>query len=531
MGALAVAVGYGLGEVFVPRPGWWDDNAILDADYPNARFRWDGQSFADEASFNAGIGGSKSGLQRVIGPYVDPAAPELIVNGDFSGGTLANWASVLNGSSSVSVVSGAAQVTSDGSTGNGVGGAGMTQGFATVLDKAYRIVFSTTSAGTISTRIGAVASPTSPGAIAKNLGPGLSTLSTWSAYGATSYLYPYRGGVGVSAIDNISVKECRPFKNFVQGGVTARVRGTTPAAAAGTKVALALSHVHDTEEAQRVYLAYSASGELHVFASYQGNTVADLNLGAVAVSTPFDVWLTATTNDFAAMLNDGVAVGDLSGGLPGFGAMFVGRDTLGNNWDGSELRVQVYAGGGKARMYGLVDRTIHFEGDSFAGGAYTVLLPRTLNTTMARPVYNTGVGGNTIDQITARLIAAPADIRAKTTVVWDGDQNGIISIADYCDKLATAFTALGHGRFVVIPPCTNYGQSDVSQELAIRDEMLRRWPGNMLDWRNFLILAAPNGSPMSSMFANLPTDTTHLSQEAMELCATAISDFLVAKGW
>ena len=124
MGALAAATGMGLGELVAPALAWWNDDALLDADYANGRFRWDGQAFDDEADFNAAIGGSSSGAQRVIGPYVDPAAPELIVNGDFAAG-LTGWSNVLNGTSTAAIAAGALKLTSDAATGNGAGGAGI----------------------------------------------------------------------------------------------------------------------------------------------------------------------------------------------------------------------------------------------------------------------------------------------------------------------------------------------------------------------------------------------------------------------
>jgi hypothetical protein len=233
---------------------------------------------------------------------------------------------------------------------------------------------------------------------------------------------------------------------------------------------------------------------------------------------------------FYGQLDDGPILSDTSGGFPGVGVMRIGSDSQSGGWDAAIARVKVWGGGGLPQFLGEIGDLIHAEGDSFIGGAYGIVLPSGLSTLMARTVYNTGVGGNTLDQISARLISAPAEVRSKTTVIWDGDHNGFTTLGAYCDLMAAALAALGHHRFVVIPPCVNFGQSDVSAEAAIRDEFVARWPSNVLDWRNVLTLDG-NGVPVASMYYDSGTDTTHLSQAAMDLMAPAIKSFIDARGW
>jgi len=513
---------------------WYDADSVLDADFATGRFRFDGVSYADETSFLAAIGGSKSGVTRTFGPYVDPAATELILNGDFSGAPdFVNWTSVLNGTSSIAIVSATARFTSDGTTGVGGGGAGVTQGFTTVADKAYQALYDVLL-GTTNLRIGGTTS-TGAGGAGGTKSAATGYKETFSADAVTSYFYGFRVGVGTTGLDNISVKECLPIRGFVQGGVAARIRGVTPAAASGNKVAWALGNKVDLD-ADHAALLYDASGHLRWQVTYAGTLVANIDLGAVDVSTAFDVVVSARLNRFYAVLvGSGVAAQmDTGGSYPGFGMMYVGKNTAGNTWDGGELRVQVYPSGTDETFYGLVPDAIHAEGDSFIGGAGGVSLPTTLQTLMGRTVYNTGVGGATATEVRDRLVAASAGIKSKVTVLWDGSQNPIATVGEvpaYVDLLATGIAALGHNRFIVIPACENSGHTDLSVVDAIAADMESRWPDNFLDWRDHLTLVAPGSYPADAMFVALPGDTTHLSQAAMDLMAAAIETFIDSKGW
>lgn len=495
---------------------WYDPEAILDADFANGRFRWDGSTYADETTFLTAIGGSKASAQRTIGPYVAPSATELIVNGTLAT-DLTGWTSILNGTSTATIVSAAARLTSDGTTGNGAGGAGITQGFTTVLDRAYGALFDAVT-GTTGFRVGGTTDTGVGGAGgSKSVG---SYAESFSADATTSYLYAFRSGVGNGGADNISVKEWLPFKNFVQGGFTARIRGVTPASASGTKVAFSLGQFGVTTDIDHVDLLYNASGELHVTVRYGGSTVADLNLGAVAVSTAFDVLLSAKADAFYAQLNSVLPIlSDTAGGLSGFAGLYVAKSQQGNNWDGGDPRVQLWSGGGADQFYGLIEDAIHFEGDSFAGGAGGVVLPTTLQSLIGRTVYNTGTGGAAMSLISSRLVASSTAIKDKVTVIWDGGYNVAASIDAYADELEAGL--VGIDRFVIIPACISRGQADLTVQNDIRDEFVSRWPDNVLDWRDVLDF---DGSALDDTMylATDGSDNIHLSQAAMDLMAEAI---------
>lgn len=504
---------------------WWDANAVLDADFANGRFRWNGVNYSDETALLAAIGGTKTGIRRVIGPYTLPGAPELLANTDFN--DLTGWTSVLNGTSAVAIFSATAQFTSDGATGTGQGGAGITADVTTEANTPYALEVQTPSFnGTSSMRFGSTLYGNEGGSFGL-----LSPNTLWrlpvSGRGVISKLYLYRAAAGVANVDRVSVKKATIFAGFEQGGFTAEISAKAPPTHATTKM---LATFHSGGLTDRVAVYRNTSGTLIVQVRYANGDVANLTLGTLADDEVFKVRFGAKTNQFYAQLNDnGVIFTDLTGTMPPLGRLSLCQEADATLiWDGDLYRCTVINGGGLGQFIEGIDRLIHFEGDSFAGGAYGVVLPSSLATVMGRAVYNTGAGGATMDQISARLIAAPDEVRAKTSVIWDGDQNGISTVAAYCDLLATAITALGHNRFVVIPPCVNFGQADLSQETAIRDEFLVRWPNNTLDWRDFLTLSG--GVPIAAMYYDKDTDTTHLSQAAMDLMAPAISAKIVAVG-
>lgn len=189
----------------------------------------------------------------------------------------------------------------------------------------------------------------------------------------------------------------------------------------------------------------------------------------------------------------------------------------------------------KSRMptFGLIlTPDIRLEGDSFVGGAYDAGLYASLKKLTGRQVEKTGLGGSTMEEIVAR-VADPAFDRllGRVTVFWDGSENGLTTVDDYLAQLQTAIDFLGHDRFIVLGAATNYREDDMDTVEAINAGMQARWPDNFLDWREILPLTEPDGSLTEPMFANLPTDGTHLSAGAMDLVGSAVLDFIDAKGW
>lgn len=291
----------------------------------------------------------------------------------------------------------------------------------------------------------------------------------------------------------------------------------------------------DFPDTGRVELGYTAASAIRVRISNRDSS-QDIELGKVSHASPFDVLLTIRPGEPPrARIAGSLPVAGKRDILAGFSALSVGRSGPGPAaWDGDEPLVELLYGGGAEQFYGLMDDTIHAEGDSFIRGHGGVQLPRTLQALMRRPVYNTGVGGATMTEARDRLLAASPAIRNKLTVIWDGSENPIRrlhEVSGYVDLLATGIATLGHQRFIVIPACANFGEADMTLSDAIASEMRRRWPDNFLDWRGFLPLVAPGSYPAADMFLGLPADTTHLRQAAMDRAAAAIRGFIEAKGW
>lgn len=111
------------------------------------------------------------------------------------------------------------------------------------------------------------------------------------------------------------------------------VRGRTPRKSSGGAVNVAMQ-VDDGTSNNRRTLRYGTDGKLHVIATVGGVDQCDLDLGAVANDTDFTVACRFADNKFAASLNGGAIVTDLSGANPlGLTTARIGRSSAGNYWN------------------------------------------------------------------------------------------------------------------------------------------------------------------------------------------------------
>lgn len=111
------------------------------------------------------------------------------------------------------------------------------------------------------------------------------------------------------------------------------VRGRTPRKISGGAVNVAVQ-VDDGSGNNRRSLRYGTDGKLHVIATVDGVDQCDLDLGAVANDTDFTVACRFADNAFAASLNGGAIVTDLSGANPlGLTAARIGSSSAGNYWN------------------------------------------------------------------------------------------------------------------------------------------------------------------------------------------------------
>lgn len=175
---------------------------------------------------------------------------------------------------------------------------------------------------------------------------------------------------------------------------------------------------------------------------------------------------------------------------------------------------------------------IRMEGDSFIAGAYGASLATSTEKLTNRQIQHTALGGSTLDEAVTRILNPTySGLLGRVTVFWDGSENGITTVDEYLAQLQTAIDALGHDRFIVIGAAANYREDQMKLVNSINDQMQARWPENFLDWRSILPLSEPGGYPTEAMFANLPTDSTHLSAAAMDLMSAAVMNYIDAKGW
>ena len=111
------------------------------------------------------------------------------------------------------------------------------------------------------------------------------------------------------------------------------VKGRTPRKISGGAVNVAFQ-VDDGSENNRRTLRYGTDGKLHVIATVGGVDQCDLDLGSVANDTDFAVAIRWADNNFAASLNGGAVVTDVSGSNPiGLTTSRVGRSYSGGYWN------------------------------------------------------------------------------------------------------------------------------------------------------------------------------------------------------
>jgi hypothetical protein len=167
------------------------------------------------------------------------------------------------------------------------------------------------------------------------------------------------------------------------------------------------------------------------------------------------------------------------------------------------------------------------EGDSYVSGAGTGSFTSALRTALDCVVISSAVGGATMEDVRSHLRHYRSMIRqCERLIIWDGRHNGYVDAESYTDVLQEGLEAVGI-PFVVIPACVPYGITDASQEEAIRDEYLLRWPADTYDWRDDI----PNNGTAVDQNQMLDLgggsyDTAHLGQGALDLAAAGVANHL-----
>jgi hypothetical protein len=318
----------------------WADSAVMDADYENGRYVFDGRVYLTESDFNTARGVTKSGITRVTStPYLDPALTNLLSNGAFTS-DVSGWTAQGTGAS-IAWAAGELELTASGSLN------GFSQGVTGALGRAFRLR-ATGRRGTTSNNLvlgtsfnvnlnsgitSSLISTTSP-----------TTVDIWTP-GVASTIYvggrnTSGSGTGTALLDDFSLVEAWPFKGWTHNAVGIAIKATAPASAVADQV---LYQADADTERDRIRIVRQVSdNHLVVVVTCSNSATATLDLGAVAGGEQFEVAISAAQNDFRASLNGGAVVGDSSGGLSGATHHREGRSLTGDTWTGTIERVTVF---------------------------------------------------------------------------------------------------------------------------------------------------------------------------------------------
>lgn len=489
---------------------------VLDA--ANNRGWLNGKQYETEAALLEAAGGQRSGFVRTIGALV--RGPELVGNGNFDS-DVAGWTSnAVN--VSLSWDSGRLILT------NNTGALSAVAAYQSIpmdpkraYQGGYKLV-----AGAFSSRLAFFGATTA--AFRKSVIPPYTPVGTWTgtaSAGPDCAIVMFRAdsiaNAGSVTVDEITVKEVVPFKGWNVGGYRQRVTARTPASLDTTQVVMELSDdltltaASGNSVQSRVRLEYRPDTSMHLIVTSASIEQADLNLGTVAPDADFTAEFRVGLTTVSAKLNGSAYThSGLSYGAPGVARLHLASSGMGEAWTGAITSTAVWC---------LGITSVRFEGDSYIGGASGVGMPIAYCALSDRIVTSTGFGGSDMTGIRSRILDPNnRELLPAITVFWDGSPNGLTTVSGYCDQLQDCISALGHGRFVVIPPAIG----DNTLKAQIRDEMARRWPSNTCDWRPYILNSA--GVIDSSRFQS---DGIHLNATGMAEAATGLKALLDAKGW
>ena len=423
----ALGLGYFPGSMPADAGGAW-----LDADFARSRYRFAGRALANESQFRLAVGGTAPASGHlIIGPHVAEAAPELLSDGNFAGGSAGDWTSV---GSSVAVASGALRVT--GSGGNGSGAYRTIASLVHASGRAYRLmgdVWRETSSN-VTLGFGAGGGGTANYAQTANL-----TVTTPSqtalycgGFNPTTASIALRNltnpSTGIYWADNLSLREALPCAGFRAGALCGVVEATTPASGGTGSVVFQADDNAEFNanwfERNFIRLIWDASQHLRFVVSFGGSGTqveqVNLDLGVVAAGTAFAVGFTAKDGEYRAALMGQPVQQALSGTFPGLAALRLGRgrSSVSGLWSGSIERVRLFSEPMSEEQFaGLVAGSgVVAWGDSLTasagatgGSAGSATYPAVAQTLFSprRAVVRQGVGGQTSTQIAARMNAVP----------------------------------------------------------------------------------------------------------------------------
>lgn len=485
---------------------WYDPDALMDADFGGGRFRHNGVTYPDKASFLTAIGATEASGIYAMGPYVDPAGANLLLNAAPPADT-SSWAA-LNGS--VALANGRLELTGGGAT-----AATLTQLMNSQASRGIRIR-------------GAVTRVTGGPGVFLAMAPGAASLAPSNyqvlqsgpldtpqvidiCFGtgqATNYVGLKQNGVstGKSALSTIEAKYGVPVAGMDYRAISLRARGTMPLAISGNKVLLQFG---DDTERERIRLVWDGSGNLRLITTFTGVEQSNIDLGVVAPQAAFDVSFSVQANLVLAQLNGGVIQQDTAAGMPGVLRGWFGRSVTGETFDGGPMRVQIYG----ERM---PRDAIWLAGDSgVAGSADLTSLWESIQTQTSTRAFQVGVGGTTL-QNHRDVVQLHTGFAARNRLIhWDMYPNGYRTLGEDMADFAAIAAAKPDGKFLFLTPLTPPGgDSDINIAAAARrTAMLSTYGSRCYDAQTFVDGVA---DPYQA-------DQVHLKRTTMNLMAPQVT--------
>lgn len=498
--------------------------AFFDSDATNTRFWYDRTAYSSETPFLTAAGGVTSSAARVYGAYLSPTATNLISNATF--GDTTGWTGT-NGS--IAAVAGQLQLT-----GSGSGSAAASTPFTLDATAAYQVDGNVTRGAGPGISLG-ISDLSSLGSFKKSIGP-VSTQAISFLYGAvqTSYFAGIKqngASTGISILDTPKVRQVFPFSRSTVAVLSGRISFTLPSSFAADQV---IFQADSDDEVNRVRLVYvNATGHLNLITTYNSVAKATIDLGAVSTSTAYyvDFFASAAPAAFTwASLSGAAVIQNANGGAWGLAKFRTGKSFTGDTFTGTVSRTTLFDGENTAK-----NTYIWGEGDSYvAGAADTTSLTKSLQANTAARMFYTAVGGTTLANELTRVQAHPK-MAGNAFIIWDGDANGFDTLANDMARYASIVAALGHSRYVIIPPCrrNNASGAQNAATLALQGAIASAYPNNYYDAQAFLATLSDGSAQDIIDVANnvIPTSTlqgdgTHLISAKMDLVA---ANFWAAK--
>ncbi len=321
---------------------WWERGAVLDRDYQNSRFWWNGVMFNSEAALNTAIGGTKSGEQRVIGPYVDPTGTNIATNGDMSSGTT-GYAEFGTGAS-INNIANELELTCGGSA---LGG--FLQPIAGMAGRAFRARI-TGRRGTSPTSGTLFAGPNAAGTSLQSAGAGSitttsnTTITGHVGCGPDPTYIGFRDGAiaaGTFLLDNFSLVEEWPFLGFTPASGAAGFATAINAVTGPGHAAVKTLRQYDAGGSDNTCcrIQRNTSGNITVDVRTYASASVGINLGFVPDSTAFSVVVSFAQGNVIAALNGVASAPVATAVIPGCAYLRTANNVALNQlWDGTILR-------------------------------------------------------------------------------------------------------------------------------------------------------------------------------------------------